>query len=102
MHLRAEIALLKRKPESLVKASFDLAIAASRRGGFSNFVAVINERTAYYFLDISDIFWTSAYMSMAVEAYRDWGFRRKHTSLIQKHSNLLPSAMRSSNFRIYS
>jgi histidine kinase len=98
MHLHAEIAVLKRKPESQIKALFDSAISASRRAGFSNFVAVINERFAYYYLGVSDVQRASTYMSTAFEMYQNWGALRKCMALLQEHPNLLPSSIKSSNF----
>jgi hypothetical protein len=91
MHLRAEMAVLQGKHESHVKPQFDVAISASRRAGFSNFVAVICERAAYYYLELNDIEWASSYMKSAFETYQDWGALQKCTSLLQSHSTLLSS-----------
>jgi predicted ATPase len=93
LHLQAEMGILRRKPESEVKSLYDSAISASRRSGFLNFVAVINERAALYFLEKEDLEWASSYMSRAFDAYHEWGAIRKCSALIERHGNLLSQSL---------
>jgi hypothetical protein len=97
-HLRAEIAVLNKEPVEKVKALFDSAISVSRRAGFLNFVAIINERASIYYQETNDMEWASYYMTGTFDAYQRWGAVRKYMSLIQDHSTLLPSSLLSLNF----
>ncbi|KAI2492115.1 PhoQ sensor [Fragilaria crotonensis] len=90
-HLTAELAVLNKKPVGRVKELYDIAISASRRGGFSNMAAVANERAALYFLEHHDHDRASMYMTSAFELYETWGARRKCLALIREHARLLSS-----------
>jgi predicted ATPase len=93
LHLQAEMAILLRQQVTQVKKLFDSAISTSRRAGLSNFVAVINERAALYFLDMNDMEWASSYMRSAFEMYHRWGAIRKCWELLKDHKRLLPKSI---------
>ena len=97
LHLYAELAVLKKQPLRQVKRLYDSAITASRRAGFTNTAALVNERAALYFLDNNDDEWAALYMTNACGLYDDWGATGKIIQLTRNYGHLLSYAEESSN-----
>jgi hypothetical protein len=89
----ADYAACKQKDSDEVKRSFDKAIAAAGKAGFTQDAALGNELAGEYFLSLGDDdFWTKHYFSRAHELYHEWGAQAKVDHLFSTRGEYIDTA----------
>jgi hypothetical protein len=79
-----DLAAASKTDESNVKRSFDKAIAAAGKAGFTHDEALDNELAGDYVASLGDDFWPRHYYTRAYELYGDWEAKAKMEHLLQK------------------
>ena len=88
--MEAEVSsLTKAQRLSPVKGLYDKAISASSRAGFLWDAALANELCGVFCASLSDVAWTTHYISRAYELYATWGCPCKLDQLQARWGSLL-------------